>query len=295
VPNKPAVQTVVNAMTVDVEDYFHVQAFATVIPRRDWDRYPMRVEHNTARVLEIFAARDTRATFFVLGWVAERCPKLVRSIFKAGHQIGCHGYDHRPVSEGSELDFRRDIRRAKQIIEDTVGAPVNCYRAPSYSITSRTLWALEILGEEGFDSDSSIYPILHDTYGIRGAPRFPHIKYLKCGRQLKEFPPSTLRIMGANVPVAGGGYLRLYPYNVTAWALHHLNDAEGRPGMVYLHPWELDPDQPRIPSNWLSKFRHYQNLHSTQAKCVRLLSEFSWAPLDDVLTDSLAHSSEQWG
>jgi polysaccharide deacetylase family protein (PEP-CTERM system associated) len=270
-------------MTVDVEDYFHVQAFANVISRSDWECYPSRVEQNTLRLLEIFACRQVRATFFVLGWVAERFPRLVQAIYKAGHRVGCHGYAHRVIFEGTEVDFRNDLRRARQIIEDITGTKIISFRAPSYSITAETLWAFEILGEEGFEYDSSVFPILHDTYGISDAPRFPYCKRLKCGRQINEFPPSTLRVLGNNMPIAGGGYLRLFPYKITAWAIHHLNQSERQPAMVYLHPWEIDPDQPRISASWRSRFRHYNNLDSTETKCLKLLNDFSWAPMEEVL------------
>lgn len=278
---------ILNALTVDVEDYFHVQAFARVISRNDWDRYPSRVERNTLRMLEILAGQQVRATFFVLGWVAERSPGLIKAIRKAGHRIGCHGYSHRLIYEGDEMDFRNDVRRARRIIEDLTGIGVTSFRAPSYSITSKTPWAFEILGEEGFEYDSSIFPVIHDNYGIPDAPRFPYIKRLKCGRQITEFPPSTLRIFGNNMPVAGGGYLRFFPYRVTAWAIDHLNKNERQPAMVYLHPWELDPDQPRISASWLSRFRHYNNLDSTEKKCLKLLDDFSWAPMEEVLGESL--------
>jgi polysaccharide deacetylase family protein (PEP-CTERM system associated) len=278
-----------NAMTVDVEDYFHVQAFARVVDPSDWDGYPSRVERNTYRVLEIFARRSVRGTFFLLGWVAERYPGLVQAICKAGHRIGCHSYAHRAIYEGNQSDFRNDLRRARQVIEDISGIAVKSFRAPSYSITARTLWALEILGEEGFEYDSSIFPIVHDSYGIPEAPRFPHIKDLLSGAQIKEFPPSTVRILGSNIPVAGGGYLRLFPYQLTAWAIRHLNEAEHQPAMVYLHPWELDPHQPRITASWLSRFRHYQNLDSTETKCLKLLDDFSWGPMEEVLAQNFAN------
>jgi polysaccharide deacetylase family protein (PEP-CTERM system associated) len=277
-----------NAMTVDVEDYFHVQAFADVVARTDWERYPSRVEQNTLRLLEMFACRQVRGTFFVLGWVAERFPGLVQAIRKAGHSVGCHGYAHRPIYEGNKLDFRDDVRRARHTIEDIAGIRVTSFRAPSYSITSETLWAFEILGEEGFEFDSSIFPVIHDNYGIPDAPRFPYVKRLKCGREINEFPPSTLRLFGNNIPIAGGGYLRLFPYSLTAWAIHHLNKTERQPAMVYLHPWEIDPDQPRISASCLSRFRHYNNLDSTEAKCQKLLDEFSWAPMEEVLSQRLA-------
>jgi polysaccharide deacetylase family protein (PEP-CTERM system associated) len=279
---------ILNAMTVDVEDYFHVQAFAGVIRQSDWDLYPRRVERNTLRLLEIFAQRQVRATFFVLGWVAEKCPALVKAIAAAKHRLGCHSYNHRMINAGDQRDFRRDLCRAKHAIEDCAGVSVTSFRAPSYSITTQTLWALEILGEEGFDSDSSIFPIVHDNYGIPDAPRFPHVKELRCGVRIKEFPPSTVRLLGYNLPVAGGGYLRLMPYGITAWAIRHINEAEQQPAMVYLHPWEIDPAQPRIAAPWRSRFRHYQNLDSTESKCLKLLDNFSWGPMEDVLAQNLA-------
>lgn len=277
---------VTNAITVDVEDYFHVQAFARAIAPSEWDSYPRRVERNTMRLLDLFAAYQIRATFFVLGWVARRCPGLVREIFAGGHRIGCHGYSHRVIYSLTERDFREDLRRAKRTIEGTAGVAVSSFRAPSYSITAETLWALEVLGEEGFEYDSSIFPVIHDNYGIPGAPRFPYIKYLTSGRQIKEFPPSTLRVLGVNVPIAGGGYFRLFPYKFTSWAIHHLNETERQPALVYLHPWELDPDQPRIPVGGLSRFRHYTNLNSTERKCNQLLNEFAWGPLEEVFSAS---------
>jgi polysaccharide deacetylase family protein (PEP-CTERM system associated) len=275
---------VINALTVDVEDYFHVHAFSKVIDPKDWDRYPSRVEGNTLRLLEMFAQRGVKATFFVLGWVARKFPSLVLQISKGGHHVGCHGYAHQVIYSAGPSDFRKDLRLGKQVVEDALGAPVKSYRAPSYSITAETLWALEILAEEGFDYDSSIFPVIHDNYGIAKAPRFPYLRSLNGGGFIKEFPPSTVRFFGMNCPVAGGGYFRLFPYGVTAWALRRINDIERQPAMVYLHPWELDPNQPRIPASWKSRFRHYQNLDSTEAKCRRLLEEFSWGPMEQVFT-----------
>ncbi len=277
-----------NALTVDVEDYFHVQAFAGVIRPSEWHRYPSRVESNTLRLLEMLARRGVRATFFVLGWVAQQCPALIRRISTAGHRIGCHGYDHQAIYHGGEMHFRQDVRRAKEVLQDVVGVAVKSYRAPSYSITAKTLWALEILGEEGFEYDSSIFPVFHDNYGIPDAPRFPHLKALEGGRGIAEFPPSTLRFFGVNLPVAGGGYLRLLPYSFTAWAIRRINDREQQPAMVYLHPWEIDPEQPRIAAPWRSRFRHYQNLSSTAAKVDRLMEDFCWAPMEQVLSQALA-------
>lgn len=278
----------INALTVDVEDYFHVQAFADVIRPEQWLCYPARVERNTRRLLEIFDAHKIRATFFVLGWVAEHYPALVREIGAAGHEVGSHGYGHRMIDRGGPDDFREDLRRSKNLIEDQLGGAVTSYRAPSYSITAATLWALDILGEEGIQIDSSIFPVVHDYYGIPQAPRFPYYRPLKNGGRIAEFPPSTLRAYGANLPVAGGGYLRLFPYRFTAWAIRRINEKEGQPAMVYLHPWEIDPEQPRVACSWRSRFRHYQNLHSTEGKLTRLLRDFSWAPMAEVLSSSLA-------
>jgi len=273
-----------NALTIDVEDYFHVQAFADVISSAHWDEYPVRVERNTFRLLEILGRRNVKATFFILGWVADRCPALVRAIVDSGHEIGSHGYGHRMLTRGSQASFREGIIRAKSTIEDKTASRVTCFRAPSYSITSKTLWALEILAEFGFEYDSSIFPIRHDYYGIPDAPRFPHYWSLQSGARLLEFPPSTVRILGINVPIAGGGYLRLLPYKVTAWAIRRLNQKEDQPAMVYLHPWEIDPDQPRLVASWSSRFRQYQNLQTTEKKLTRLLDDFSWAPMSKVLS-----------
>ncbi len=277
----------VNALTVDVEDYFHVQAFADVILPNQWSQYPLRVENNTRRLLEMFGRRGIRATFFVLGWVAEHCPALVREIALAGHEIGCHGYNHQMIGRADKKVFREDVARAKALLEDLSGVSVRCYRAPSYSVTSRTLWALDVLQDAGFEYDSSIFPVVHDQYGIPDAPRFPHYRSLGDGRRILEFPPSTLAIYGANLPISGGGYFRLLPYGLTAWALHRINEKEAQPAMFYLHPWEIDPAQPRIAASWRSRFRHYQNLHSTEEKLARLLEEFSWAPLTEVVKATL--------
>jgi len=273
---------VLNVLTVDVEDYFHVEAFANNVRAEDWDSYPLRVEANTRRLLDIFASRGVSATFFVLGWVAQRCPTLVREIAAAGHDVGCHGFAHQAIYRGSKQDFVRDLRRAKMIIENILGSPVTAYRAPSYSITAKTIWALDLLAEEGFEYDSSIFPIVHDLYGIPGAPRFPHVRALKNGKEIKEFPPSTLRLLGINFPVGGGGYFRLFPYSVTSFAIHRINLVENQPVMFYIHPWELDPEQPRLTARWLSRFRHYQNLASTETRLKTLLSEFEFSTLQKV-------------
>jgi polysaccharide deacetylase family protein (PEP-CTERM system associated) len=274
----------INALTVDVEDYFHVEAFASVISPANWEQYPIRVERNTYRILELLERRAIHATFFILGWVAERFPILIRDIYAAGHEIGSHGYGHQMITRADTKTFRNDVSRAKFVIENETGTKVNSFRAPSYSITAKTLWALEILGEFGFEYDSSIFPIRHDCYGIPDAPRFPHYRLLRTGARLVEFPPSTVRIHATNIPVAGGGYLRFWPYRLTAWAIRRINQKENQPAMIYLHPWEIDPDQPRIAASWRSRFRHYQNLRTAEEKFSRLLDEFSWAPISDVLS-----------
>jgi polysaccharide deacetylase family protein (PEP-CTERM system associated) len=280
-----------NALTIDVEDYFHVAAFAAQIDPQTWDSYPRRVEKNTDRILNLLGQRGVTATFFILGWVADRCPDLVKRISAMGHEIGCHSYAHQAIYNGSDKEFRQDIRRAKNSLEGILGRPVRSYRAPSYSITSKSLWALGILAEEGFENDSSIFPIAHDLYGIPNAPRFPYVKVLDTGHVIKEFPPSTIRVYGMNFPIGGGGYLRLMPYAWTASAIRRLNEVEKQPGMVYVHPWEIDPEQPRIAAPWLSRFRHYQNLDSTEPKCLKLLDDFSWGRMEEVLARSLAQQS----
>jgi polysaccharide deacetylase family protein (PEP-CTERM system associated) len=272
-----------NALTIDVEDYFHVAAFARQIDPKTWGSYSLRVEKNTDRILALLEQRGVRSTFFILGWVAERCPDLVKRIQGLGHEIGCHSYGHQAIYNGTYEDFERDLRRAKAVIENITGRALKSYRAPSFSITSRTLWALGVLAEEGFEYDSSIFPIAHDLYGIPDAPRFPYVKVLDSEHVIKEFPPSTLRFCGINLPIGGGGYLRLMPYRLTASAIHRLNEVEKQPVMVYLHPWEIDPDQPPIPSTWRSRFRHYQNLHSTEEKLIKLLDTFSFSTMEGVL------------
>jgi polysaccharide deacetylase family protein (PEP-CTERM system associated) len=274
-----------NALTIDVEDYFHVAAFAHHIDPSTWDSYPLRVDKNTNRILDLLGDRQVRATFFVLGWVAERCPDLIKRIDALGHEVGCHGYAHQAIYDGTYEDFEQDLRRAKAVIENIIGRALKSYRAPSFSITSRTMWALGVLAEEGFEYDSSIFPIAHDLYGIPDAPRFPYARVLDSEHIIKEFPPSTLRFCGMNFPFGGGGYLRLLPYRLTASAIRRLNEVETQPAMVYLHPWEIDPEQPVIPAPWPSRFRHYQNLDSTEWKLTRLLEDFSLSPMEQVLAE----------
>ena len=273
---------VLNAMTIDVEDYFHVSAFDGVIPRSSWATLECRVERNTDRLLQIFDRHGIKATFFVLGWVAERYPDLVRRIAAAGHEIASHGFAHRLVYDLTPAMFRDDIVRSKQVLEDACGVAVQGYRAPSYSITPRSLWALDILIEEGFTYDASIFPIHHDRYGIPVSARHPYRLHRSSGA-LTEVPGSTIQWGPLNMPVAGGGYFRIFPYEWTAWGIKRINVREGRPAVFYLHPWEIDPDQPRLPSGLLTRFRHYRNLHATETRLERLIRDFQFGPLRAVL------------
>ncbi|HEX6987537.1 MAG TPA: XrtA system polysaccharide deacetylase [Planctomycetaceae bacterium] len=271
-----------NAFTVDVEDYYHVSAFGDRIRPADWDGFESRVVANTEKILRLLSRHNVRATFFVLGWVADRFPSLVRDIACEGHEIGCHSYSHRLVYEQTEEEFRADLRRALDALDRAAGVTAHAYRAPSFSLTERSLWALEILAEEGITLDSSIFPVRHDRYGIPGADRFPHRVELS-GRTLVEFPPSVYRFGRVNMPVAGGGYFRLLPLRATSHAIRRTNAADRQPFMFYIHPWELDPEQPRLPGRLLSRIRHYQNLRSTAAKLDRLLSRFPFGSASDAL------------
>jgi polysaccharide deacetylase family protein (PEP-CTERM system associated) len=265
-------------MTVDVEDYFQVSAFDAVVPRDKWASFPSRVVDNTHRLLRMFDEAGVKATFFMLGWVAERFPALVDDIARGGHELASHGYGHRLVYEQTPDAFREDVRRAKQLIEDRSGAPVRGYRAPSYSITRQSLWALDVLIEEGYTYDASIFPIRHDRYGIPDAPRHPHT-LARAGGTLTEAPPSTVRLGAVNLPVAGGGYFRLLPYAWTRWGIRRVNEHERQPAVFYLHPWEIDPDQPRLDASAVSRFRHYRNLHKTEGRLRQLLKDFRFGPL----------------
>lgn len=275
-----------NAFSVDVEDYFHVVAFERVIPRESWDDLPARVEANTLRLLDLCARHGVRGTFFVLGWVAERWPSLVRAIRDAGHELGTHGQDHRRVTTLTPRELRDDVRRSKRTIEDVSGEEVIGYRAPNYSIVRETLWAMDVLLEEGFRYDSSIFPIRHDRYGIPDFPRFPHPVRGGNGAgglTLQEFPISTLRLAGMNFPFVGGGYLRHFPFRFIRWGMRHLNQSERRPAMVYVHPWEIDPGQPRQQVGPLTRLRHYRNLDLTEDRLGRLFSEFRFGTTREVL------------
>ena len=267
-----------NAITIDVEDYYMVSAFADVVKFEDWHRYESRIEKNTRTILDLLDTHDVRATFFVLGWVAEHYPALVREIHAAGHEIACHGYNHRLIYHLTPEQFREDIRKAKGALEAITGAAVKGYRAASYSVVKSTLWALDILTEEGFQYDSSIFPIHHDRYGFPEADRFLHVVKTKTG-EIAEFPPSTYHLWGQNIPVAGGGYLRLYPWPVTKAIIKQINEKEKKAAMIYVHPWEIDVDQPRLHGRWRSKIRHYLNLNSTLPKLRTCLRECRCKPV----------------
>lgn len=272
----------INALTIDVEDYYMVSAFSDIVRFEEWGAYESRVEKNTYRILDVLDEHNVKATFFILGWVAERCSKLVRDVHASGHEVACHGYNHRLIYDLTPEQFKEDVRKAKGILEDIISAPVIGYRAASYSIVKETLWALDILIEEKFLYDSSIFPIHHDRYGLPGAERFPHVLKRNNGT-LHEFPPSTYRLFGQNVPIAGGGYLRLFPLQITRTAMRRINENEKKPVIVYLHPWEIDPDQPRLNGRSSSKIRHYINLKSTMPKLRTFMGEFSFNRLSAFL------------
>lgn len=276
---------ITNAMTVDVEDYFHVSALAGSIDRASWDKLPCRVERNTHRLLDLFDTRSARATFFVLGWVAERYPALIGEIARRGHEVACHGLTHELVYEQSPETFREQTHRAKTVLEHIVQAPVLGYRAASYSVTARSLWALDILVELGFAYDSSIFPVRHDRYGIPGAARWPGAVTTPSERRLVEFPLTTLEIGGFRLPVAGGGYFRLFPYRLTRYAFRRVNERERQAFVFYLHPWEIDPDQPRVRAGLLSSFRHYNNLRRCEDRLTSLLDDFAFDTARSVLSN----------
>lgn len=271
-------------MTVDVEDYFHVSAFEGIIDRRHWADFPCRVERNTEQILELFAEHEVHATFFMLGWVAERYPGLVRRIVEAGHELASHGYAHVRATEQSPKEFREDVSHTRRLLEDTTGTSVIGYRAASYSIGRNNLWAHQVLAEAGYRYSSSIYPIHHDLYGMPEAPRFAF--YSDQGAIL-EIPVSTWDLMGRKLPCGGGGYFRLFPYFYSRWALKRINRLDSQPCVFYFHPWEIDPHQPRVPGISLkTRIRHYLNLERMQRRLVRLLSDFQWDRMDRVFLDT---------
>jgi len=276
-----------NAMTIDVEDYFHVEAFASTIDRKNWDYLPQRVERNTERILDIFAESEAQATFFVLGWIAQRHPALVRRIVAGGHELASHGSDHVRVDRQSPEAFRADVRQSKQVLEDASGVPVRGYRAPTFSISRNSTWAHAILLDEGYHYSSSVYPVKHDLYGSPGAPRTAFAPV----PGLVEVPLTTVRVLGVDVPASGGGFFRLFPYPLTRWLLGQANRSNQAPAVFYMHPWEIDPDQPRQHrAPLLSRSRHYLNLGLTEARLRRLLDNFSWARMDRLFLSDASRS-----
>jgi len=272
-----------NALTVDVEDYFHVAALAPSIHRDSWTSRESRVVGNTRNLLAIFEQFGAQGTFFVLGWVAERYPELIREIAARGHEVACHGFSHRLVYEQSLEEFREETRHAKNLLEDITGSAVLGYRAASYSIVRESLWALDVLVELGFVYDSSIFPVHHDRYGIPDAERAPHRLSTPNKQSIVEWPLSTAKAFGISIPVSGGGYFRLLPYWLTRWGLTSINRREQRPFVFYLHPWEIDPGQPRVAASRLSRFRHYTNLGKCEMRLRRLLGEFKFGTARDGL------------
>ncbi|WP_347330130.1 XrtA system polysaccharide deacetylase [Marinimicrobium locisalis] len=275
---------VTHAMTVDVEDYYQVAAFFDVVKPEDWEQWPSRVETNTDRLLMLFDEAGIKITFFILGWVAERHPELVKRIQAEGHEIASHGYSHQLIYTQTPEVFREETARSKQILEDITGTAVTGYRAASYSITRQSLWALDILAELGFTWDSSIFPTRHDNYGIPGSPEEPYRIITRSGAELTEFPLTTAKVMGQAVPAAGGGYFRQYPYVLSRWLFQKASDGGRKPQIFYLHPWEIDPEQPRIPNaSWFSRFRHYTNLHRCLPRLERMIEDFPFGTMSESL------------
>lgn len=288
---------IANLLSIDVEDYFQVSAFEKVSPPDTWNRWELRVERNTQKVLDLLEEFSVKGTFFILGWVADRCPDLVKRIAAEGHEVASHGYSHQRVPNQTRAEFRDDVRRSKAILEELTGREVIGYRAPSYSISRETFWAFDELHEAGYRYDSSIFPIRHDFYGIPEWPRFAGYAVKTPGGSWKaaaavegqaaalyEVPITTLRFAGRNLPVAGGGYFRLFPYAFTRWGLCRINKRENKPFVFYLHPWELDPDQPRMRGiSAKSKFRHYLNLNKTGERFRQLLRDYDFVPISEAL------------
>lgn len=271
----------VHCLSFDIEEHFQVSAFWSEARRQQWDCLESRVERNTEKILAMLASQSLHATFFVLGWVAERCPRIVRRMVQEGHELASHGYGHELVTSISTTAFREDIRKTKRILEDLSGKPVWGYRAPSFSITKDSLWALSILVEEGYRYDSSVFPIMHDTYGIPGASPDLHRITTEQG-EIWEIPPSTVVVAGLRLPIAGGGYFRMCPYPVFR-ALMKKAEKAGDPLVIYFHPWELDPEQPRMQGAWLSRVRHYTNLHRTESRLSKLLTDFKFASIREAV------------
>ena len=278
----------INALTIDVEDYFQVSAMAPYIRRDEWEHRECRVERNITRILELLAEHDTHATFFTLGWIAERYPKLVRNIVDGGHELASHGYGHERASDLTQAAFRHDIDRAKKLLEDIAGTEVKGYRAPSFSIGTKNLWAFDELARSGHRYSSSIYPIRHDHYGMPDSPRFAY----RVGTGMLEIPVTTLRMGRRNLPSSGGGYFRLLPYALSRWMIRRVNAVDRESAIFYFHPWEIDPGQPRVAGiDAKTRFRHYLNIHRMENRLASLLGDFRWGRMDDIFLDRApAHS-----
>ena len=281
-------RSIKNALTIDVEDYFQVSAFAPYIARDEWATRECRIERNVERILHMLDEHETKATFFTLGWIAERYPQLIQRIVAGGHELASHGYGHERASDLTETAFFLDIDSAKKLLEDLSGQAVKGYRAPSFSIGHGNLWAFDCLERAGYRYSSSIYPIQHDHYGMPDAPRFAH--QIRAG--LLEVPVTTARFFDRNWPSSGGGYFRLMPYAMSRWLLNHVNRIDQQSAIFYFHPWEIDAEQPRIDGiNAKTRFRHYVNLHRTEGRIRRLLTDFQWARMDEIfLADRLGNS-----
>ena len=276
--------TITNAISIDVEDYFQVSAFEHTIDRKDWDQLEHRVSANVTQIIQLLKSADVKATFFVLGWVAERYPEIVKSIIEHGHELASHGYGHQRVSDLSRVEFKQDLIYAKEILENLSGVEIKGYRAPSYSIGKDNIWALEVLAETGHQYSSSIYPIQHDHYGYPDAPRFA---FKDTNTGLIEIPISTMKFMNRLFPAGGGGFFRFYPYQITRKIIQRVNKLDNQPTIFYFHPWEIDPGQPRQENAPLkSRFRHYLNLHKTEDRLTSLLQDFTWGRVDEVFIDN---------
>ncbi len=277
---------ITNALTIDVEDYFQVSAFAPYIPRREWETRECRVERNMEVILDLLDAHDAKATFFTLGWIAERHPEVVRRIVQHGHELASHGFGHYRATEQGREVFAADIKLARILLEDKAGVAVQGYRAPSFSVGADNLWAFDCIAEAGYRYSSSVYPIRHDHYGMPDAPRFPYA----AGGGLTEVPVTTVRLFARNLPAGGGGYFRLLPYAASRWMIRRVNTVEHRPAIFYFHPWELDPEQPRVDGiDARTRFRHYLNLDRMRDRLSRLLADFSWGRVDRVFASEIAH------
>lgn len=278
-------ENITNVFSVDVEDYFHVAAFSKVVSRSDWDSYESRVVKNTHVILDLLEKYQIRATFFVLGWVCERNAELIKTIHSKGHEIASHGYSHEMIYRQTPDKFESEVKYSKMLLEDTIGEKVRGYRAASYSITKNSLWALDILAECGFEYDSSIFPVRHDNYGLSSSPVVPYRIKTNAGAEIIEFPLTSLNVFGYRLPIAGGGYFRLFPYWFVKNALKYINTKLDQPFIFYIHPWEIDVHQPRIDAGFKSQFRHYNNLHKCEERLDRLLNDFSVGSFSDLMSD----------